>query len=228
MGGVGLTQRYDYFMKIDIHVHTKERSACGRSTTDEQIRAAIDAGLDAIAFTDHGRLTPAEEIARLNTEYAPFRVVQGIEISVDGEDAIVLGIGDPAISTEKRDYPHLHAFVRERGGFLAIVHPFRCHPAINIPIRKFPPHAIEICSNNTPCHAAEQIAGLAQSLDISVLSNSDAHTAEALGRHYNLIDGRPRNETEIIDALKRGEFTAIAIEPDGKTKELMRLGKPRA
>jgi len=45
-------------MKIDLHVHTTERSLCADSSEQEQILTAIERGLDAIVITDHGRLVP--------------------------------------------------------------------------------------------------------------------------------------------------------------------------
>ncbi len=203
-------------MIIDLHVHCSERSHCGRATAEEQVRAAIAAGLDAIAFTDHGRLAPADELARLNAAYAPFLVLGGIELRFEtGEDAIVLGIQDPALEGQTWDYPRLQAFVRERGGFIALAHPFRYRPDVQIPIAEFPPHAIEIRSNNTPREAAGRIADLARSLGAFVLCNSDAHATDALGRYYNVLARGARGEQAIIRALRRGAFTATAREPDG-------------
>ena len=54
-------------MKIDLHVHARERSACAKEGEESQIRAAIAAGLDGIAFTDHHLLVerePAGDIAQ--------------------------------------------------------------------------------------------------------------------------------------------------------------------
>lgn len=48
-------------MTIDFHVHTAERSLCGNSGERDQIRAAIDAGFDAMSITDHDRLVPPLE-----------------------------------------------------------------------------------------------------------------------------------------------------------------------
>ena len=42
-------------MKVDLHVHTKERSPCGRSSAVEQIQAAVSAGLGAIAERGDGQ-----------------------------------------------------------------------------------------------------------------------------------------------------------------------------
>jgi predicted metal-dependent phosphoesterase TrpH len=211
-------------MKVDLHVHTKERSQCASASTLEQIQTAIAAGLDVIALTDHGQLAPAEEISRLNTEYAPFRILDGIEIAVGGEDIVVLGLRDPSLVTEKWDYPRLHGFVRAQGGVLVLAHPFRYRPNITIPIQEFAPDAIEVCSGSTPRHAVEQIEAVAQSLGIPVISNSDAHVTEALGRHYNVLDKEARNAREVLDLIKAGMFTAVVRETDGTTKEFPRRG----
>jgi len=211
-------------MKVDLHVHTKERSQCARASTIEQIRTAIAAGLDAIALTDHGQLAPAEDISRFNTEHAPFRILDGIELTVGGEHIVVLGLRDPSLVTENWDYPRLHGFVRVQGGVLVLAHPFRYRPNIAIPLQEFPPDAIEVCSGSTPRHAVEQIEAVAQSLGIPVISNSDAHTTEALGRHYNVLDMEARDARELLDLIKAGMFTAVVREPDGTAKEFVRRG----
>ena len=49
-------------MKIDLHVHSNERSMCSNANDDQIVRAAIEHGLDAIVFTDHNRLVPPARI----------------------------------------------------------------------------------------------------------------------------------------------------------------------
>ena len=199
-------------MKIDLHVHTSERSACGRSSEDEQVRAAVDAGLDAIVFADHEEFAPLESLVELNAKYAPFRVFGGVEIDVDGEHLLVLGINDARLVSAEWSYGDFHAFCRDRGGFVALAHPFRYSPAINVDIERYPPDAMEAYSTNTPPEAAERIIDVAARLGIPTLSNSDAHSTESIGRHYNVLNGRPRGEDEVIDALKQGDFTLVTDE----------------
>ena len=79
-------------MRIDLHVHSSQRSGCARSTEAEQIAAARRRGLDALAFTDHHRLVPPEHLERLNDLHAPFRIFSGIEIEVAEEHLVVLGV----------------------------------------------------------------------------------------------------------------------------------------
>ena len=197
-------------MRIDLHIHTKERSVCGKASEAEQVVAAIDAGLDAIAFTDHGRRAPAETIARLNEAYAPFRIYGGIEIGINGEDLIVLGIDDADLETTKWSYPALHAFSKERGGFLALAHPYRYRSDIKLDMAQHPPDAIEMYSPHTPPDAAGKIFDLASRLGIPVLSNSDAHSTDPIGEYCNLLYDAPADERELVRMLREGRFTAVA------------------
>jgi histidinol phosphatase-like PHP family hydrolase len=196
-------------MKIDLHVHSKERSACGRASEEQQIRAAIAAGLDAIVFTDHHRLVPLERLRELNGTYAPFRVFGGIEVTTNGEDVLVLGIHDAELESSKWAYPDLHTFVRKHAGFIALAHPFRYHPQVEIEVERFVPDAIEVRSPNTPLEAEERIRAIASRLGIPVLCNSDAHTMDMLGTHYNILQESPSNEQELVTFLRSGRFTCI-------------------
>ena len=193
-------------MKIDLHVHCKERSGCGKSWAEDQIMAAKDAGLDAIVFTDHNRLMPEQDLQKFNEKYAPFRIFGGVEVTVEDEHVIVLGVREDCMETQKWNYPQLHHFVRERGGYMALAHPFRYRDTINIDLEAFPIDAVEIASNNTPVEEKGKIRRLASKLGISVLCNSDSHIQSTIGSHYNIIHSVPADEMELIRLLKAGKF----------------------
>jgi predicted metal-dependent phosphoesterase TrpH len=190
-------------MKIDLHVHSSERSACGKAGEEEQIRAAIAAGLDALVFTDHGKLVPESRLRQLNQEYAPFRVFSGIEISL-GEDILVFGINDRELEIAQWTYPELHSFVREQEGYMILAHPYRYHPTLYAEIDQFPPNGIEIYSNNTPVSWQPHIHELSQKLNLTLFSNSDAHKTSVIGAFYNDIPGSPETDRELLQALNDG------------------------
>jgi histidinol phosphatase-like PHP family hydrolase len=200
-------------LKIDLHVHAKERSACAGSGEKEMIRAAIAFGLDGLVFTDHHRFVPLDRLEELNRKYAPFRVFGGIEISVtEGEDVLVLGIRDSMLETGDWSYPELFAFVRRRGGFLALAHPFRYHDEIDIDMERYPPDAIEVHSKNTGVCDGPQIRAVSTRLGLPLLYNSDAHAAEHVGIYYNRLARVPRDERELVEILRKGDYTCHGME----------------
>ena len=197
-------------MKIDLHVHSSERSTCARSREEEQIQAAIACGLDAMVFTDHGRLVPQTHLDALNQKYAPFRIFGGIEVTVEErEDVLVLGIHDPALESQKWPYPELHAFVRRHGGWLAIAHPFRYRPTIDVDLEHYPPDALEGCSMNIPSVKQPPIHALAARLGIPVVSNSDAHVTQSLGVAYNCLEGIAADDAALVHLLRTGAFNCV-------------------
>ncbi len=195
-------------MKIDLHVHAKERSTCGRDGEEDIIQAAIAYGLDGLAFTDHNRLIARERVEELNFKYAPFRVFGGIEVSIEnyGEHILVLGVHDPALESGRWTYADLFTFVRERGGYLALAHPFRFRDTIDFDIERYPPDAIEVHSKNTGVGDEPQIRALAERLNMRPLCNSDAHRGEHVGIYYNRLRRAPRNESELLQMLKAGDY----------------------
>jgi predicted metal-dependent phosphoesterase TrpH len=196
-------------MKIDLHVHTQERSSCGKAPEEAQVRAAIAAGLDAIVFTDHHRLAPLERLEALNQQYAPFRVFGGIEITAQGEDFLVLGLRHPVLESPDWSYPALYEFVRQQGGYIAMAHPFRYRANIELEIDRYIPDAIEVHSPNTPADQETRIREIASRLGMPVLCNSDAHSTERLGTYYIQLNDFPCDEKELIASLKSGRFRCI-------------------
>jgi predicted metal-dependent phosphoesterase TrpH len=194
-------------MKIDLHVHSSERSACGEATEAAQIRASIDAGLDAIVFTDHWTFVPPAHLEELSRSYAPFRIFGGIEVFADGEDFIVLGVRDPVLENRSLSYDELYSLVRSRNGYIALVHPFRYRREISADIDRLRPDGIEIYSTNTPAWAEQKIRDTAARLALPLLCNSDAHDVAWLGHYYNRLRRIPEDEADLISLLRAGEFT---------------------
>jgi predicted metal-dependent phosphoesterase TrpH len=189
-------------LKIDLHVHSQERSPCGRASEDDIVRTAGERGLDALVFTDHDCLTPLENLEALNRKYAPFRVFGGIEISLT-EHILVFGVRDPALESRDWNYPDLWHFVRQRGGFIGLAHPFRFQSYISVDIEHYPPDGIEIASINTSPSRKDEIQSLAKRLHMRLLRNSDSHSTRTLGEYFNTIDRLPENEQALVEVLKK-------------------------
>lgn len=192
----------DHPVKLDLHVHAAERSACATSYEEDQIRSAIAAGMQGMAFTDHFALVERGRLVDLNRRYAPFRIYSGIEITADREDWLVLGLHDPGLQREDWHYMDLANYVHQRGGFIALAHPFRYARTIQADIESHPPDGIEFRSFNTPAAREDEICVLANRLGITLLSNSDAHHAGKVGRYYNAMPELPLNDAGLVEALR--------------------------
>jgi len=201
------------------------------------IQAAIDYGLDGLAFTDHHFLVPPGQLAELNQKYTPFRIFAGIEITFREaqEDVLVLGIQDARLeTTEWRSYPELWRFVRERGGFLALAHPYRYHPTVNIDVWQYPPDAIELHTIHVPLRNERMVRALGDQLDVALFCNSDAHHAQDVGIYYNEVTPAAAAERDVLDAIRgrdflcRGRSQRIEARNEDVAEPSRRLVQPRA
>jgi hypothetical protein len=192
-------------MKIDLHVHARERSACATEGEESQIRAAIASGLDGIAFTDHHMLVGRDRLNVLRQKYAPFKIFTGIEITSDSEDWLVLGVSDPRLESDRWKYPDLLRLVHDLDGFIALAHPFRRQHAISVDLSANPPDGIEACSTNTPPVYEVEIRAIARDLGLRPLQNSDAHRNAPLGRYFNLLPDSTAGDRELVKILKSSQ-----------------------
>lgn len=190
-------------MKIDLHVHCSERSKCSIATEEEHILSAIEHKLDAIVITDHNKLVPEEHLKELNEKYYPFKIFGGIEIRTQphGDDVLVIGVKEELLQNQKWNYDKLYKFVKPRGGFIVLCHPYRYGDTVNIDIATFVPDAIELHSTNIGKCDNKRIRTLASRLGSKLVADSDGHNKIHTGIFYNEIEGNPQNEAELAKLL---------------------------
>ncbi len=219
-------------MKIDLHVHAKERSECSQAGEEEMIQAAIKAGLQGLFFTDHQCLVPVDRLQQLNDKYKPFRVFGGIEVRTrEGEDVLVYGIHDPALEKKDWSYAALHAFVRGKDGFMTLAHPFRSRPTLGVDVDNYKPDAIEIRSINIPPEKEGKIRLLVSIILSNGIYSSDAHSIDCVGTHYIKMAQPPADEKDLLRLLKSRKYTCESVKtgaPPGGKPPPATAGKPAA
>lgn len=199
-------------MKIDMHLHTSEYSNCASSSIKDQLKRALDLGLDAVFITDHMQLFPEDQLDRLRKKFPTLRIFQGIEVTVQGsgwEDFIVLGIHDPFINGDKWTYPELHQYVRANNGYMIHAHPFRYSDRVSSNTLTYPPDAVEIMSSNLQPSGIAMRTNYAKKLGAITVANSDSHHTSSTGKYYTEIDGWYDYEEDIIKALRDGKITDL-------------------
>lgn len=169
-------------MKLDLHTHCREATACPNPTQDVvgRIVAAVkSAGLDGIAITEHYTSSYGYEVKAMADRYfnGDITLIPGQEI-----DRVFLGI--------ERGVMHVvELYLPGDVTFRFIAHPG--HPYVrNLDaVMDSSIHGIEL---RNPAHDDEmdeaRIRELAQKYDLLLLTNSDAHALSDIGRYHNEID----------------------------------------
>ena len=197
-------------MKLDIHVHSAERSWCAVATEREQIEAAMAHGLDGLVFTDHSTLTPPEHLKRLNARVAPFRVYNGIEVTVRengrSEDLLVIGCADRRLEAWDWKYADLWRFARANGAFLSLCHPFRYADSVSVDVSRYPVDAVEARSINIRPELGPVITAFAQEHGLPLICCSDSHTQRVTGLYFIELDSPPADERVLAEVLRHGNW----------------------
>lgn len=199
-------------MRIDLHVHTAERSDCGKSPESLIIARAKEIGLDAIVFTDHERLPPPGHLDMLNEIHAPFKIFPGIEIACSGEHIVVVGSEDPILEKGEWTEEELSTLTARLGAFHFLAHPFRFGPSVTFDVAAWPPPAAERNSVNMG-HVDEALLDrFFKTHQVHPLANSDAHHEDYVGVYHNLLDRPARTSAELVEILHEGAFTCRRME----------------
>ena len=108
------------FIKADLHIHTPASQCYSAplTTPDQVVDAALAAGLEAIAITDHNTVGGVSSVRKL-AKRKGLVVFPGVELSVRGGHVLALfDLGSPISSLEDfLDYVGVSAAGRGDGGF---------------------------------------------------------------------------------------------------------------
>ncbi len=219
-------------MKIDLHVHTKEVSRCGKLTAAEIMALYKENGYDAVCITNHFS-SPTEswmarqgkfdfvkafdegyEIARAEGEKLGIRVFKGYELrcNENDNDFLVYDMPKYLLDTYKtlltlpmNDFLNV---LRQYGVKIYQAHPFRNG------IRIVNPDLLDGSEvyNGHPGHNSrkDMVKKWADMYPhICQISGSDCHEAHHAARGGIITDRDIKNELELIDCIQSGDFTRI-------------------
>ena len=210
---------------IDLHTHTSHSSPCGHMTAGELIEAAIEAGLDGVAVTEHLVIEGAKVAQEIGRRKYGYPVFCGVE-------AKATVFGDVLVFGCQRDFEplipwgDLRRIVSEAGGVLIPAHPFRRwdrhsfwnyleDQGLSLDGRLAQMDfvqgltAVEVC--NDGCKAAEnaEAADLARVLALPGVGGSDAHIATRVGGAATWFPGEIATDADLVAALKQGGYQAV-------------------
>lgn len=224
--------------KYELHLHTKEASACARSGGADLVDFYIENGYQGMVVTDHfyhgntaaDRDLPWEdfiteycrgyEAAKSAAEGRDFDVFFGIEEKFAlWDEYLVLGITPEFLKAhpEIRDMrgKDFFEFMHKAGAFIIQAHPYRERAymrAETVMLRPNDVDAIEAynCGNTPECNRRGY--EYAKATGLPMTGGSDRHAASGDGFSGVVLPFRPSNIHELIEAIRTRKTEVINLE----------------
>ena len=191
-------------LTCDLHVHSNY-SKDGESSIEEILRAAEEAGLDAIAITDHDSVEGAKRALTLPSTVL---VIPGIEVSTKQGHLLVLGVTE--IIPAGLDVIVTVNIARRMGALLILPHPYhiwRHGVARRKKSGMMVVDAVEVFNSRYIVGSANnKAARIAKRLGKPCVGGSDAHNAKFVGFGRTYVDAE-KNIPAILDAIRAGKVS---------------------
>lgn len=212
-------------MVIDLHIHTHPASPCSSAPVDLVIEEAKNIGLDGICLTDHNYVWDGGMVEDLQQRHG-FLILRGNEITTDQGDMVVFGLKRDVQGIIKLE--DLNKEVREAGGFIIAVHPFRGFLTFGLgdlgltPQKAMErPHfkhvdAMEVLNGKVTEKENNFAREVATGLGLPVTGGSDAHEVSEVGLYATRFLTAIKDEKQLIEALKNGNYTPVAFKKEMK------------
>lgn len=204
-------------MIIDLHVHTKAFSSDSNLDPEEAIKEAKRIELNGICFTEHGKAWEIEEIRRLSQKWK-FLVINGVEVDTVEGHVLVFGLHRDFARTLRAH--ELRKMANQAGGVIIAAHPFKNFLIFGVSDLGLSPErasqrpifklvdALEGFSGKTAERENLLAQEVARVLRMNMTGGSDAHSSEGLGKCVTIFENNIKDEAELIQELKKGQFQA--------------------
>lgn len=223
-------------MRIDMHSHT--RGSDGTSSPEEIAREAKEAGLDGLCLTDHHTNTVDDnrEVYRVAAalEKVGVQPFIGVEYSTAMNHLLIFGIDVPNLAWGM--YPDIQMVIDEvndLGGACIVPHPFKGYARAAkgrvtklkglVAIEGFNGQ-VEVKDPSINALAREA----AKKMGLPITGGSDAHWASMLGVCWTEFDRDVTDDLDLCEALREGNFTAVADQRRIGRKQKERMKKIRS
>lgn len=191
-------------LSVELHCHS-EHSHDGVDSVRSMLERASEAGLDAIAVTDHDSLAGSHEAMELAPEY-DLVALSGTEVTSRAGHVLAIGVAESIPPREP--FAETVRLIHEAGGVAIAAHPYgRIRRGV---LGRVAPDDLDIVDAIETYNSRflvgrpnRQAARLADRLGLPATAGSDAHVAEMVGRATTFVDAVPDAEA-IVEAIADG------------------------
>ncbi len=217
---------------FDLHVHTNRGSPDSGLAPEELVAEATRIGLTGVMVTEHDGWA-RHDFEQFSREQELI-MVRALEVYTPLGHVITLGLENhvSGFSREIETIRHLRREVDRVGGFMILAHPFRFLfdlPGVYTQNKLFEdatavPETHEEAAQHPIFGLVDEVEvvnggnievenrfaqGVAEYLGRWGTGGSDAHSTAGLGKGVTVFKGDVRNERDLLDALKAGDFFPV-------------------
>ena len=208
-------------LKIDIHMHTSLDPVDGIDgggiviySPKEAFVAAAKFDIEVLAITHHESIICTPQMHH-EAAQSKIRLIPALEATIEGKHVIIL-------NPVRRSFKTFDDLAAERAKnpycFIMAAHPF--YPGESCLHEKLAEY-VELFDAIEYCHFYlswfniwnKKAVSFAESHKKSIIATSDAHTLDAIGLSYSIVEVKSRRIEDIIDALKRPERVTMVTSP---------------
>lgn len=210
-------------MILDLHAHSI-KSDDGRAKVANYCQwiAARDIPIDGFVLTEHRQFDFESDYSQLAQKYG-ITILKGAEVETEYGHVLVFGVTEAL--TREFDFTNIHLKLAdviagaEKHGAVAIpCHPGRVRVGMSAHIEEFGvPSGVSIVEtyNGGSRGDEDEIAqNMAAEHNYHGIGGSDAHIVSHIGRCATRFEVEISNETELVNALKSGEFEALKLKDE--------------
>lgn len=190
-------------MRLDLHNHTVYSPDSSTSVADA-VKAAIAAGLDGLAITDHNSVRGSLEAEKIAD--GRIVIIRGAEVSTTEGHLLCLGIGEDI----DRGLGMAETIERavSAGGVAVPSHPFRLGTGCGEKVlNALHLSAVECINGRNLKSRNARACRYAAGRGLGSTGGSDSHSASEIGRAFTVVDGEGLGASDILALLAAGKCT---------------------
>lgn len=197
--------------RFDIHLHTCVYSPDSVISPEQMIKDAVAAGLTGLAITEHDKLWPADELARLALLPGAERltILSGVEISAYEGHFLCFGLESTQGISPGIRLKELVEEARAQKAAIVAAHPFRWDQEF---LDIYASHkndfaALELASKNMFPEYRQKVEELVlQNPGQPITGSSDAHQPGQIGCYFTEFQDEITSIKQLVFSLESGKF----------------------